>query len=513
MNDDKLAEAVVKVGSKYYPDDKLGRFKTSARDGQIITIRPEGSTTGRLTRKQHCVITLPIKYKDLVGNSFQRKKEFWRFKSTFNSKGIAKREVPAYEVNAEKGFNHSVFRRFFLDFELMVQQGAITRSQYDAIYDKHIDPGIISPNISFEKLILDEFLHTRLNEKKNQAITSGIYNIGNGLDYDTFHDAITAWGSPFDGDMTLQANDEEILEDYDVVPSEDIDDYTVTFTCQSGDKHNGTYGNSTHQAGDGARVVLDDNIEFLFLPTTPYDTVNCTIIIENLVFKHLASINQSYVVYWTAGLPTIYLRNCVGNGNGQSAAFDATMSGEDSIHYTYNNILYDYTHGERPVISNNGYQIGHTSIHYWYNNTVIDCDRGLGVMNTPYYGTYTVKNNLVQDCSITDYENSDQFDTSEANVSSDSSSPQSDYRNKDLRTNSIFQDDSGNDFRLNSGGDSDNLNIVNDGVDLSGIFATDIEDQERQVWYMGASEVVLTRLELGGIELDQFGKVIKPYGV
>lgn len=82
------------------------------------------------------------------------------------------------------------------------------------------------------------------------------------------------------------------------------------------------------------------------------------------------------------------------------------------------------------------------------------------------------------------------FGTHAKNVSEDATSPDAAYQSKDVHTNSVFENYGSDDYRLDSGGDTTNLAILDDGDDLSGTFTDDIEGQTRSTWYIGASEIV-----------------------
>lgn len=147
-----------------------------------------------------------------------------------------------------------------------------------------------------------------------------------------------------------------------------------------------------------------------------------------------------------------------------------------------NNIVYDA--GDGGIYINNPDNTVEV-----YNNTVIGA-AGNGIESN-YANNNTFRNNLIQASGGSDWvETNSTGLTTSKNITEDSTGPDVDYDDTDVHTNSIFTNYAGKDFTLDSGGDSTNLAIADDGDDLSGTFTDDIEEQTRSTWYIGASEIV-----------------------
>jgi hypothetical protein len=137
-----------------------------------------------------------------------------------------------------------------------------------------------------------------------------------------------------------------------------------------------------------------------------------------------------------------------------------------------NCIVYDWINGSNNLI---GIFVGGTcSI---YNNTLHNCRTGI-------YGGWSgpvVTNNLVQDTTRLGYDGGNYGANSLTNISGDSSSPNSAFRNKTV----VFADETNDDFHL---GSSD-TEAIDRGTDLSASFTTDIDGDTRSgTWDIGADE-------------------------
>ena len=137
------------------------------RDGQIIDIRPDGFHTGKLTRLHHCVLTLPGDYWDLRGTTN------WKWSGLKVYDNIKKYLVPVdsrgklpWEQTIQR-FDEKRSRRrdWFFDYKLLLDLKLITPSQFDAIYNKEKDPGVIYIERAFDQIVRNEYNHSRLASK------------------------------------------------------------------------------------------------------------------------------------------------------------------------------------------------------------------------------------------------------------------------------------------------------------------------------------------------------------
>jgi len=244
------------------------------RDGQIIDIRPDGFHTGRLTRRHHCVLTLPG--------------DFWQLRGTTNWKWCGQKVfdniqkyLVALDSQGKLPWEHTAVleetrvrrRDWFFDFKLLLDLGLITETQFDAIYDKGKDPGIIYIERALDQLVRHEDIHQRLSSKYSLSkgtISSGTYSIGSGLDYETVTafeaDIITPDTDPLTGNLTGEHANEETAFSSTIYFDVDTGGYLLKLTAASGAEHNGgAYGNGARINYPGyGYMVFSESVEDTF---------------------------------------------------------------------------------------------------------------------------------------------------------------------------------------------------------------------------------------------------------
>lgn len=478
-------ELLVKAGSKEFSasDTHLKKW----RDGSIIDIRPDGTFKGKLERRRMAVITVPG--------------DFWTFRGKAgwknpNSAGFNLKKYASVIVNGkfpwEFGYveGDDITRKndWFMDFQELLNNGDITKSQYDSLYNYDQDHmSIVLPG-AFTNYTRHEDIATRLNERKNMAISSGTYSIGSGLDYSTVA-AFEADLTTLTGDLTGEHNDESTVVSSLVAFDIDTATYLLKLTAQSGEKHNGTFGNTTHAGGDGARITVDsfDRIQFSEASAGTMDNIE----LSDLVFDITGSGNEACRLNngGDSGGELLMTR-CVVKGDSDSfKGVRTNWTANNPV--IRNNIFYDIgaIAGEGAVIISMDFG---SPTHTVHNNTIIGCYTGINQTTSSITGTLNVDNNLLQASGAGgSFVDAGAGMTSGGhNITEDGLGPDGGYINKDVHTNSVFVNYAGDDFTLDSGGDSTNLAIVDDGTDLSATFTDDIIGQTRDTWYTGASEIV-----------------------
>ena len=469
-----MMELLVKVG---------GRQDTRHwRDGQIIDIRPDGFHKGNVERKNHCVLTLPDDYWQVRGST--------DWKSTKTSVLNLKKYLVAVDSEEKYPWERTTQleekrirrRDYFIDFKLLLDLKIITLKQFDLIYNKDKDPGLIYINQSLDQLLRLESKFERLTSKYSLStgtIASGTFSIGDGLNYSTVTAFEADIAAQLTGDLTGEHADEETSISADITFDTDTNTYLLKLTAASGAEHTGgVYGN-------GARINfgLYDDINFNETNDGDFDDLE----VSKLAFDISGAGNQiAFVDGGDGGLWTA--NRCLVKGDGSSRIGVDIGSNAKNL-CVMNCILYG-------ISGSYGISLYSTSgnTHTVLNNTVVGCNYGIHQDNTANDGTKVVRNNLCQNNTTDFVDDGGGFGTTSNNISEDATSPDAAYDNTDVHTNSVFKDYANDDYRLDSAGDATNLAIVDDGVDLSGTFTDDIEGQTRDTWYIGASEIV----EAGG---------------
>ncbi len=469
-------ELLLKVGGSQNP--------VHWRDGQIADIRPDGFHKGDLTRKHHCVLTLPGDYWKLRGSTD------WKWPGQLVYDNI-KKYLVAVDSQGKYPWEQTVKleekrlrrRDWFIDYKMLLDLGLITKGQFEAIYNKEKDPGIIYIERAFDQLIKNEYVDQRLPSKYSLVkgtVSEGVFSIGSGLNYDTVTafeaDIITPGEGPLTGDLTGEHNNEETSISSEVLFDVDTATYLLKLTAASGAEHNGNaYGN-------GARINYGTSDRININETTNGDTDDVEI--SKLAIDASGSGNRALYLYDGGDDGNITLNRILIKGDADTAGGVETGSNLHNIIIT-NNIIYGCS-------ASIGLKFGssHINTELVVNNTVIKCSTGIHQNQSSGGAIRTTKNNLCQG-NTTDYvDDGDGWGTTGTNISEDNTSPDAAYQSKDVHTNSVFKDYDNDDYRLDSGGDVTNLAILDDGEDLSGTFRDDIQGQTRATWYIGASEIV-----------------------
>ena len=454
---------------------------TGWRDGQIVNVYPSDTVFSQHMRKHFLIIEDGRDYWKVRGDTEWKstKPAFYEFKkmlSAADSNGKHRWEFGYDERTVVRK------RDVFVDPKALLDAGLISAGFFADNYNKDYANEVLTLQQDPTTWLLSENDHTRktsLYSDVRGSVASGTYSIGSGLDYTDVSDFEADIAATLTGNLTGEINAEEISESTAITFDPDTDSYLLKLTAQSGDEHNGgAYGN-------GARISFT-SYDLLKLSGTAIDDVE----ISNIAFD--VSGANNWAIRFDDGADT-------GNflGNRLLVKGDADSNGglyvyQNAINVDVRNcIVYGCSGGNSIRIDTSQYVAVTWNI---VNNTLIGGDSNIFQDDAgPQHGSTTlnIKNNLCQDPQTADFvDDGAGFGTTSKNVSEDATSPDTSYRSKDVHTNSVFQDYANDDFRLDSGGDSTNLQVLDDGDDLSGTFTDDIQGQTRSTWYIGASEIV-----------------------
>ncbi len=469
-------EVAIKIADARYPNDPA--YEKCWLDGQPIEARWDGFKWGKKDREDYLILRTPDDFWTIRGGKDwkvwnKQAEEFKKLFSAVDSQGKQRWEFGFLEE--EKRLR---MRDKFIDIGGLLNDKKITRTIYDNLYAHGQETGIANIDLSIFDILKQEDRDKRtLVDLKNQGITSGTYQIGTGggADYATWASFATAVnaGNQMDGDLTGEGQNEETAIATVVAFDTDTNGNTLYLTAESGAEHNGgAYGN-------GARITCGTDDGLRLSESTPGDLTHVEI--SKLALDISGSGNIGVYPYDCGDSGDILLNRLLIEGDADSSYPIRIDSGANNV-VLRNSIIYG--------ASGEYVRIGSDS--EFYNNTVIGLSTGLAVLA----GTVVAKNNLVQDCG-TDYYGS--YGTSAKNISEGATSPDESYRSKDVHTNSVFENYGADDYRLDSGGDATNLQILDDGEDLSGTFTDDIQGQTRSTWYIGASEIVAA----GGLSIPR----------
>lgn len=484
-------EILIKVGDKRHQSDPA--FAYDFRDGQIINIRPNGYYTGLRTKKHHCVITTQHDYWQLMGTTDLKNptSQTYAMKKYINGMHQGKKKWEFGYVKPNKFIDYRN-RDYFIDFKWMLQQGWITKLQYDSIYDKSKNHNHIYIDRDLSTYFFHEDIHyreTKTAMEMEAAVgtisAGGTYTVGTGQDYADWSDAIADLpadiGAMFSaGNITLQGNTtEEISEGAAMVISLDTDIYTLTLTVASSHVHNGG------AYGSGHRINFGTFDEFEIDEAAAGTTNN--VIIQDFAIDARGASNIG--VLFTNGGDSGHLiveRSVVKGDANTTFGFGIFYNSDNGI--LRNNICYGCTQNAADkgygIWYNNQFAAGKT--YDIYNNTCNHNYHGIGNDKDDLDGTITIKNNIAMGNTGDDYVSTSSMDTTTKNISGDATSPDAAYQN--FATTSAFTDYSNNDYRLTI-----TNTTLDDGDDLSGIgapeqFSNDIQQNTRTTWYIGASE-------------------------
>jgi hypothetical protein len=480
-------QLLTKVGNKW-PSSHPNYLK-GWRDGQVVDIRPGGFYKGKRIKKGFCLIELPLDYWALRGST--------DWKSTKGSVLDLKKFLCSVDSNGRYAWEQFYLkdekrirpRDWFVDYKYFLNQGWITLADFESIYDKEKDHNSIVFDRDFTTFLFHEDIKTRLpSDYSNQpgSVSTGIYSIGSGLDYDTVTAAEADTAAILTGNLTFEHANEESSISTDVVVDLDTATYLWKLTAASGAEHNGgAYGN-------GGRITMAAGDSLTFDETTGGDLANVEV--SNLALD--ATGNNNIGIYAIDVGATLFFVNrllIAGDVNGFGGF--RVDDGCENLNL-FNSTIYGFSKAAAYGILLN--KIASGGIFNLYNNSLAknynNINQSKGVLNY----TLNTKNILCQGDSEGDdfIDSGAGFGTTAKNISEDTTSPDVSYRSKDLHTNTIFNDYANDDYKLDSAGDATNLAIADDGDDLSGTFTDDIIGQIRSTWYIGASEIVTVGVDI-----------------
>lgn len=480
-------QLVFKVGNKKPALDLAERAKYW-RDGQLVDIYPDGHPLGKMVPKHFCVIQTPHDYWALRGttdwkSTIAKVYELKKFLSPVDSNG--KYCWEAGYLEAEKRIR---LRDWFVDYKWMLDQGWISKADFESIYNQDKEHNKVFIDRDLSSYLVHEDAKTRMvSEFSDRAgsIASGTYQIGTGAgaDYATVTLFEADIAAQLTGNLTGEHQNEETAISSVVAFDTDTNTHLLKLTAESGAEHNGgAYGN-------GARVNHGTS-DYLAIDETGAGEL-AKFEISKLAINMAGSGNKGFSGINGGDTSLVINRLLVkGDANTSDQGIYTAVGAGNNVLVT-NNIVYGLTNDHGIYISS-----GSNATQQIYNNTSIGNKRNFRNV-AESSATVSIKNNLAQAATDVDYYNLSNVDNSAKNVSEDATSPDAAYQSKDVHTNSVFKDYANDDYRLDSGGDATNLAILDDGDDLSGTFADDIEGQTRSTWYIGASEIVAA----GGISM------------
>jgi len=465
-------QLVCKVGTRY-PDPKNPGHHTSWRDGQIIEHTYNNHIAlGSLQSMHHCVINIPnADYWKLRGST--------DWKSTKSAVMNLKKYLCSTDLSGkycweltDSGLHIPKRKRdFFVDYKWLLQEGYITQSQYEDIYNQDKVADIQLSILDWTEILKHEDYDTHLDNTgllTKGSIASGTYQIGTGggADYATWTLFEADIAAQMTGDLTGEGQDEETVISARVEFDVDTNTYLLKSTAESGAEHDGTFPVGD---GDGAWISMGTYDYFNF------DSTNLkNVEISKLAFDIAGNGNIGINVEALDG--EILLNRLLIVGDADSLRGINLLEVTNGVVNCRNNIVYgvgaETTEGG--ILVRLGYT--GTAIINLYNNTCIKNYNNFIQNRSGTNDTFVVKNNIAQDnTGGSDFLDAGAgFGTHAKNISEDATSPDAAYQSKDLHTNSVFVDYDGDNFKIDKDGDSTNLAIVDDGEDLSGIFTDDI---------------------------------------
>jgi len=476
-------EIAFKIGDcKHLADPN---YLKSWLNGQPIEARWDGFPWQRMDRRHFTIIRTTDDFWQVRGGHDWKvwnaqAKEFKKFFTVKDSIG----KYP-WEFGFLKDEELARTREWFLDYDELIAQKLIKKNKYDLWKNHDKESGVINIDRSFFDLVKDEYKERNLLDAlKNQGITSGTYTIGtDAADYATvalFASDVTA-GNQMDGNLTGEHQNEETAIAAGTYFDTDTNANLLKLTAVSGAEHTGgVYGN-------GARVAMG-NSDLIGVNSTDVKDFE----ISKLALSASATNDKGFylVKSGTGGAFTIN-RNLIFGSSSSKCCIHISRGAKTTVTVS-NNICYDMGDAD----TEGGIIIGGVyveNVYNIYNNTIIGCYNGIQIYEHDGDPTMVAKNNLIQNSGNAAYStngSANGFDTTGHNVTEDSTGPDAAYDDTDVHTNSVFEDYGNDDFRLDSGGDATNLQILDDGEDLSGTFTDDIAGQTRSTWYIGASEIV-----------------------
>jgi hypothetical protein len=195
----------------------------------------------------------------------------------------------------------------------------------------------------------------------------------------------------------------------------------------------------------------------------------------------IASADVEMVQFQVNAMTMARLSNCVLEGAGGTTNSKSLVLNSTGTLVAWNNIIYGLLSGG----NSSGIQLVATGSAL-YNNTVIGNALGGRGIRTES-GSYTLRNNVVQDCGGDNYVFVAPGNvTSSANISEDTTSLDVAFRSISL----TFADADGDDYHL----DETDTDAIGTGTDLSGLslFSDDIDGDARpdDAWDIGADQTV-----------------------
>ena len=455
-------EILCKVGDKVYPDHS--NYNTHWRDGQIVDMRHYGfHDLAMETKKVACVISTPDDFWSLRGSTnwkstIQKVYDLKKYISAVNGQGKYKWSTGYIEEDQSLRRNYRR-RDYFVDFKYLLDQGWITQSDYNSIYNKEKVHNPIYLDRDFTSYLFHEDAKSRLIPGiKNDSISSGSFTVGAGGHATTLADAeANHIAATLTGDLTVNHLDEETAISSDILFTVASNGYLFKITADSGAEHNGgAYGN-------GARVNMATSDSLVFQNGGDVDAE-----VSKLALEVSGSVNRGIDVNSAGDGGLFTINRLLIAGDADTAEGIRIGSNTKNI-IVKNSIIYGLSGGTGIAVVG----LGSGESASIFNNTLIGCDNNFLQGGASLGGTLLLKNNLCQAGVTADYsEGGGGYGTTAKNVSEDATSPDAAYRSKDVHTNDVFQGYA-TDMRLDSGGDSTNLAILDDGENLYGSGVTE----------------------------------------
>jgi hypothetical protein len=479
-----LAELQIKVGNKFLSGDP--QHESGWRDGQIIQIRPDGFLWGQRDIAHHAIVRLPFDIEAIDPLELKQ----WISKADINGKQRWENGFIPFDMKDRRGI-----RDWFIDFKDLLNNGDLTQEQYNKIYAKGGDQGVVNVGKSLLNVVKREGVDVRKANVGGGTVSSGEYTIGSGSgdDYSTLAGFEADIAATLTGDLT-GLHQAEITSLANIVIFDiDTSTYDFVLTANTGTKHGGIWDNN--KAGIDFTATWD---YIRFDETTPNTFKSLTISDLQLDISGTANIGWQL---FDVGDTKAVIERCIVKGTSASDEGISVGWGAANVHIR-NNIVYGIG-----STTNNGGIIFST---LWQSNTY-------RIENNTCVGNYTnitqrantennspvkyVNNNLCQNAGWSSgdfYDVGAGFGTTAYNIAEDNTSPDSLSFDKHSKFG-----DYDNDNYLITTEDSD----LDDGQDNSARFTDDITGTTRSTWYIGASEHVPTTYNIKSYTVPGCGTV------
>jgi hypothetical protein len=489
-------EVVLKGGTRFN-DPEHPRFRKSWINDQVVEIMPlgfypEDSMVG------FCLPVLRFPNISYIGIG-GRTQENWKIDPTemtlWDKVRMCVDENGKYENEFPKGQNHlwrpkRESRDWLIDVKNLLDLKHIDQGEYDQIVN-HDRKSIITLGLhSLDDILKHEDEWTRkdpLSLLRHGSIASGDYAIGTGGagSYDGIYATIVAFEAAIaatqTGSLKAYHYDEETARAANIYFEQDNDGFDFGIYPDPGAEHDASaYGN-------GARISCSSFTRMRFAGSLGKAEL------RNIAFDINASSARAIEINGApSGAGTYIIDGCLIEGSASSKEPISYVETNNGNVVISNNIVYvPGRDGDEIAILVND-EFGGARTFEIYNNTIVGWGTGISNTASTPAGTTTVRNNICQANNDADYDSTN-FDTFDKSISEDATGSSEDagiYQSINLHdaTSNFIDYDADGLGIVDSGSESA---LLDNGVDLSGIFTDDIVGTTRGAWWIGAYEVVV----------------------